>query len=110
MSTAPLHALHVSEVYQALETNARGLSPEEETQIRLKVGRYCLEQAQLRKPYNINFLNTDTDTAFYCSQLAYRAYLPYGINLNTGLGVPNLKGSERIIFPQEIWEGCVQRR
>ena len=88
----------------------RGFSLQEERRIRLAVRRFCLRQAQLHKPYNINFLNPNTDRAFYCSQLPYRAYIPYGINLNTGLGVPNLKGSEQIIFPQEIWEGCVHRK
>ena len=84
----------------------RGLSPEQEKKIRIQVGRYCLRQARLHKPYNINYLNTKTQLAFYCSQLAYRAYLPHGIDLNTGLGVPDLRGSEQIVFPQEIWEGC----
>jgi hypothetical protein len=72
--------------------------------IRAEVRSYCL--SQLGKPYNINFFNPETEESFYCSQLAYKAYLKFGINLNTGLGVPNLPGSSRIIFPQEIWNGC----
>ena len=88
----------------------RGFSIEEETQIRLQVRHFCLEQARQGKKYNFNILNPDTDEAFYCSQLPYRAYLPHGINLNTGLGVPNLPGSEAIIFPQEIWDGCEHRK
>lgn len=87
----------------------RGLSPEQEQAVRLAVARFCLQQALQRKPYNLNFLDSLTDHAFYCSQLAYCAYLPHGIDLNTGLGVPNLKGSERIVYPQEIWEGCAHR-
>ena len=87
----------------------RGLLEAQERAIRLAVARFCLEQAQQRKPYNLNFLDPLTDQAFYCSQLAFCAYLPHGIDLNTGLGVPNLKGSERIIYPQEIWEGCVHQ-
>ena len=32
------------------------------------------------------------------------------IDLNTNIGVPNLPFSDRIIFPQEIWNGCAHRR
>lgn len=85
----------------------RGFSTAEERTIRLAVGRYCLQMASLHLPYNINFLDSKTERAFYCSQLAYLAYLPHGIDLNTGLGIPNLPGSESIVFPQEIWESCV---
>ena len=85
---------------------AQGFSEEEEIRIRRDVADYCLTQADANKPYNINFLNPDTDESFYCSQLAYRAYLPHGINLNTDRGVPNLVGTSSIVFPQEIWSGC----
>jgi hypothetical protein len=85
----------------------RGLSPELEEQIRADVAAFCL--AQVGKPYNLNFLNPDTDAAFYCSQLAYRAYLRCGINLNTGLSMESLPGTDRIIYPQEIWSGCIHR-
>jgi hypothetical protein len=84
----------------------RGLAADEENRIRLAVREYCLRQAQMKKPYNLNFLNPHTEDAFYCSQLPYCAYLPLGIDLNTGIGVPDLPGSEAIIFPQEIWSGC----
>jgi uncharacterized protein YycO len=47
-----------------------------------------------------------TEDAFYCSQLAYKAYLKEGIDLNTGKGVPHFPGMESIVFPQEIWSGC----
>lgn len=56
-----------------------GLSPQEETRIRTSVADYCL--AQVGKPYNVNFLNTVTDKAFYCSQLIYLAYREFGIDL-----------------------------
>ena len=88
----------------------RGFSQKEETRIRISVAEYCLRQAAAEKPYNINFLDADTEDGFYCSQLAYKAYLPHGIDLNTGLGVPNLPGTSGIVFPQEIWEGCWNRR
>lgn len=88
----------------------QGLDIPEERQIRIRnsVAEYCL--SQVGKPYNINFLNPDREEAFYCSQLAYKAYLPYGINLNTNRGVPNLPGSSSIVFPQEIWSGYPHKR
>jgi hypothetical protein len=88
----------------------RGISAEKETEIRLAVGRYCLRMASSKLPYNINFTNSRTQKAFYCSQLPYCAYLPHGIDLNTGLGVAELPGSESIIFPQEIWETCQNKK
>ena len=81
-----------------------GLSREQETEIRAGVAAYCL--AHVGRPYNLNFLNPDTDDAFYCSQLAYKAYLPFGINLNTGLAMEMLPGTNQIIYPQEIAQGC----
>ncbi len=88
----------------------RNLDPDAEKKIRAAVARFCLEQAEARKPYNLNFLDPETEDAFYCSQLAYKAYAPHGINLNTGLGVPNLPGTDSIVFPQEIWTGCQSRQ
>ncbi|MCX6064321.1 MAG: YiiX/YebB-like N1pC/P60 family cysteine hydrolase, partial [Chloroflexi bacterium] len=76
--------------------------------IRVGVAEYCL--SHLGKPYNLNFLDPDRDDAFYCSQLAYKAYLPFGINLNTGLFMEQLPGTNQIIYPQEIWNFCVHRR
>ena len=57
------------------------------------------------KPYNLNFLNPENEDSFYCSQLAYKAYQQIGINLNTGLTMENLPGTNAIIYPQEIWDG-----
>jgi hypothetical protein len=94
----------------AYPLQGRDLSALAETDIREKVAAFCLVQAQANKPYNINFLNSQTQDAFYCSQLAYLAYLPHGIDLNTGLSVPNLAGTENIVYPQEIWAGCAHRR
>lgn len=85
----------------------RELSEDEEFHIRQKLAEYCL--AQLGKPYNLNFLNAETDEAFYCSQLAYKAYEQIGINLNTGLAMESLPGTNYIIYPQEIWDGCGRR-
>ena len=84
-----------------------GFSAEEERQARLTVADYCL--AQVGKPYNLNFLNAEREDAFYCSQLAYKAYQRVGINLNTGLVMENLPGTNLIVYPQEIWSGCAHR-
>jgi len=90
----------------AYPLEGRGLDEARATEIREGVAVYCLEQARLGKPYNLNFLDSATEEAFYCSQLAYVAYRPHGIDLNTGKGVPKIPGTESIIFPQEIWSGC----
>jgi cell wall-associated NlpC family hydrolase len=83
------------------------LSEEEELHMRATIAQYCL--SQIGKPYNLNFLNAETEAAFYCSQLAYKAYQQVGINLNTGLAMEQLPGTNAIIYPQEIWEGCPHR-
>ena len=81
----------------------RGLSETEERRIREDIADYCL--AQVGKPYNINFLDPECESAFYCTQLAYKAYQRHGINLNTGLATSGLPGSDKVVYPQEIWEG-----
>lgn len=88
----------------------RRIAREKELKIRQKVADYCLKQAKARKPYNLNFLNSKTERAFYCSQLAYKAYLRNGIDLNTGEGVKEIPWTESIIFPQEIWSGCKHKK
>lgn len=85
----------------------RGLSIELEEQIRADIAAFAL--AQVGKSYNLNFLNSDTDECFYCSQLIYRAYLRCGINLNTGMAMETLPGTNQIIYPQEIWDMCIHR-
>lgn len=79
------------------------ISDEEENHMRLKVMEYCL--AQIGKPYNLNFLDSESDRSFYCSQLIYKAYQQVGINLNTGMEMERFPGTNRIVFPQEIWLG-----
>ncbi|MEF2230090.1 MAG: hypothetical protein V3571_04110 [Pseudodesulfovibrio sp.] len=88
----------------------KDVPPEKETRIRETVAAYCLHQAAEEKPYNLNFMNPDTEEAFYCSQLAYRAYLPHGVNLNAGRGLPNFGLTRRIVFPQEVWDLCEHTR
>jgi len=94
----------------AYPLRGRGLSKEKQARIRRSVADYCLAQAEANKPYNLNFFDPDTERAFYCSQLPYRAYLAHGINLNTDCGVPNIPGTSSIVFPQEIWSGCQHQR
>jgi cell wall-associated NlpC family hydrolase len=79
------------------------ISPDDELHMRTAVASYAL--AQVGKPYNLNFLNPETEDAFYCSQLAYKAYQSIGINLNTGLAMEQLPGTNQIVYPQEIWDG-----
>ena len=84
-----------------------GLADEEEHEMRKTVAAYCL--AQIGKPYNLNFLNAETEETFYCSQLAYKAYQQIGIDLNTGLSMEQIPGTNAIIYPQEIWGGFSHR-
>jgi cell wall-associated NlpC family hydrolase len=106
--TMPERGLLVDTFYGvAYPLDGLQLSEEEEARARRTVAEYCL--AQLGKPYNLNFLDAETERAFYCSQLAYKAYQQIGINLNTGLSIERLRGSNRIVFPQEIWSGCAHR-
>jgi cell wall-associated NlpC family hydrolase len=83
-------------------------SRDEEKNMRTTIASYALEQ--IGKPYNLNFLNAEREDAFYCSQLAYKAYQRVGIDLNTGLAMEQLPGTNRIIYPQEIWEGFSHRQ
>ena len=84
-----------------------GSAEEEEHEMRATVAAYCL--AQMGKPYNLNFLNAEIEDAFYCSQLAYKAYQQIGIDLNTGLAMEQIPGTNAIIYPQEIWNGFSHR-
>ena len=84
------------------------LPEQEEHAMRARVAQYCL--TQLGKPYNLNFLNSETEEAFYCSQLAYKAYQQIGINLNTGLAMEQIPGTNSIVYPQEIWKGFSHRQ
>lgn len=87
--------------------DVHGLAEEEEHEMRQTIAAYCL--AQVGKPYNLNFLNPETQESFYCSQLAYKAYQQISINLNTGLAMEQLPGTNAIIYPQEIWNGFSHR-
>ena len=84
------------------------LSEQEEEQVRITISAYCL--GQVGKPYNLNFLDPEREDTFYCSQLAYKAYQLIGVNLNTGLAMEQLPGTNAIIYPQEIWSGFAHRQ
>ena len=88
----------------------RGFTPAEEAEIRRGVAAYCLDKAARNAPFNYNFFNPESDGAFYCSQLVYKAYLALGVDLNTNQGVPAASILEKIVFPQEIWNACAHRR
>jgi len=85
-------------------------SQRDRTEIRNAVARYCLEQAATHKPYNWNVLDPEREDAFYCSQLAYKAYRPFQIDLNSERGIPDRPLLRSIVFPQEIWSSCAHRR
>jgi hypothetical protein len=91
----------------AYPVEGRGYVPEEQALIRQEVAAFCLKQ--VGKPYNLNFLDPNREDAYYCSQLIYKAYLHQGIDLNTGLQMESLPGTNHIIYPQEIWSDCVHR-
>ena len=88
----------------------RTLSPQREVEIRLAVANFCLAHAAKGTPYNLNFLDSNTEQAFYCSQLAYKAYLPHGIDLNTNREVPAVPFTMNIVFPQVVWAACQARQ
>lgn len=84
------------------------VTEDEAMRLRALVASYAL--AQVGKPYNLNFLNSESEDSFYCSQLAYKAYQSIGINLNTGLAMEQLPGTNQIVYPQEIWDGFSHRQ
>lgn len=95
---------HLFDTFYGVASPIDGLEvlEDEQAKMRAQIAKYCL--AQVGKPYNLNFLNAETESAFYCSQLAYKAYQQIGIDLNTGLAMEQLPGTNAIIYPQEIWE------
>jgi len=99
----------IDELYGvAYPLQGKDLTEAQIVHMREDIANYCL--GQIGKPYNIDFLDPYRENAFYCSQLAYKAYLREGIDLNTRIGIPNIPGTESIIFPQEIWSGCAHCR
>lgn len=94
----------------AYPLSGRNKKESEERAIRIDATNYCIEQAKLKKPYNINFFESDTEDKFYCSQLAYKAYIRHSIDFNINKGIPDIPFTDRIIYPQEVWEACKAHR
>ena len=90
--------------------NGSKFSDSEQKKIRISVANYCIAQVNAGKPYNLNFLDSEREDSFYCSQLFYKAFQKHGINLNTEKDVPQIPFTKSIIFPQEIWSGFPNRR
>lgn len=90
----------------------RSFATEEEQRVRSEVARYCLEQAEADKPYNVNFFDPATDAAFYCSQLIYKAYLSCGIDLTEPPHSDRAASHNHVplVLPQIIWQNCVHSR
>ncbi len=85
-------------------------STHEQLRIRAAVADYCLTQVAARRPYNWRFWDSEREDAFYCSQLAYKAYQPFEVNLNSERGIPDRPPLRSVVYPQEVWSGCVHRR
>jgi uncharacterized protein YycO len=88
----------------------RGLTPEEETRMRQAVVAYCLTQVARSKPYNLNVFNPETDGAFYCSQLIYKAYQMQGIDLHEHVGAEAESILAPIVLPKDIWNACLKKQ
>lgn len=86
------------------------LQPQTIAQIRAGVAHFCLAQATAKKPYNPLFFAPDLDAAFYCSQLIYKAYLAYGIDLSVGPTITPLPDDARIVLPQAIWQNAPRKK
>lgn len=100
---------HLFDTFYGVAAPLEGLelAADEADKMREAVANYALQQ--LGKPYNLNFLNPEREDAFYCSQLVYKAYQQVGLDLNTGLSMEQLPGTNAIIYPQEIWAGNAHR-
>jgi Permuted papain-like amidase enzyme, YaeF/YiiX, C92 family len=83
-----------------------GISAARETEIRENVVAYCLRQASEEKAYNFNVFNPETDGAFYCSQLVYKAYATQGIDLHRQTEKDAGSPWAAIVFPEELWNAC----
>jgi hypothetical protein len=84
----------------------RGISATRENEIRENVIAYCLRQARDEKAYNFNVFNPETDGAFYCSQLAYKAYKTEGIDLHPQAEKRPNSPLAAIVFPENLWNAC----
>lgn len=90
-------------------TAGRELTSEQQTQIRENAVAFCMEQVRKGKPYNVDFFDPETDGAFYCSQLVYKAYQSQGINLHPTDSVNGLL-YQSVVLPEELWNACLVRQ
>ena len=65
------------------------------------IANFCLKQ--IGKPYNINFTDSNTKNAFYCSQLIYWSYREAGIDL-LQKEMSLLYDKMKLIVPFELWK------
>jgi hypothetical protein len=77
---------------------SRSLSFLSEHDARLLVRAYVL--GTIGKPYNYSFINPNTESAFYCSQLVYHAYRHAAIDL----GLEDRWGTP--VLPQKVLNHC----
>lgn len=87
----------------------RGISEEQEVQIRENVVGYCMAQVAEAKPYNLDFFDPETDGAFYCTQLLYKAYQSQGINLHVHQGDDSESLLAPLVLPKDVWNACLKK-
>lgn len=61
-------------------------SRHEQTRIRAAVAEDCRSQVTARRPYNWRSQDSEREDAFYCSQLAYKAYQPFDVTSTPNAG------------------------
>lgn len=88
----------------------RGYSSNAEREVRERAIAFCLDQVREHKPYNLDFFNPETDGAFYCSQLIYKAYAAQEIRLHAHRGADSESVLAPIVFPREVWDACREKR
>jgi uncharacterized protein YycO len=69
--------------------------------------QYARDKANQTNPhilYNMEFFNKQTESAFYCSQLAWKAYEKYGLDLETNRGFIQLTTSLYVpVTPDDLY-------
>jgi len=79
-------------------------------QIRAGVAYFCIAQELYEKPYNPLYFDPQLNSAYYCSQLMYKAYLAYGIDLSIGPSVTPVPHDAQVVLPQAIWQNVHERK
>ncbi len=78
----------------------RGLSAEQEREVRIFVRGYAL--GCVKKPYNVRLIDLSNENALYCSQLVYLAYRAAGIELHVVSSVQSGGRSVHMVLPSDI--------